>query len=186
MRPAHGAALAQERTRSRAESMEILSGNAAESPGLCLCLLLFRKWTAGRVSSEKNTALIASTPYLIVAFICVLGLKCKSSLAFNSLWIEKKESFALCKQCLHSLFCPVTDTSSLGNAAQQTRTASSSEFQILTDFPPCPLILAQHSSFSCKARKRSKKPRCIIHIHALQHWLFSRYKSVQCRFLFPE
>lgn len=74
----------------------------------------------------------------------------------------------------------------LGMLTKQTRAASSSELQILTDFFPCPLILAQHSSLSCKARKSSKRPRCIIHIHVLQQWSFSRYKSIQCKFLFPE
>lgn len=71
--------------------MEIRSGNAAESPGLCLCLLLFRTWTAGRVSSDKNSVLIASVPYLIGAFLCVLGLKYRSSPAFKSLWTKRRK-----------------------------------------------------------------------------------------------
>ena len=59
------------------------SGREAELSGLFLSLLLFRNWTADRVSREKNTFLIASIPYVIVEFICVLGLKYKSFLDIN-------------------------------------------------------------------------------------------------------
>lgn len=83
---------------------------------------------------------------------------------------KKKERFALggassvCRACSALSQTPAP----LGMLTKESRAASSSELQKPTDFLPCPLILAQHSSFSCKARKGSKKPRCIIHIHVLQ------------------
>lgn len=83
---------------------------------------------------------------------------------------------SVCRACFALSQTPAP----LGTLTKQSRTASSSELQIPTDFLPCPLILAQHSSFSCKARKGSKKPR------SLSIFMFSRWKSVQCRFLFPE
>lgn len=98
----------------RAEPMEIHSGNAAQSPGLCPCLLWFRKWRAGRASSEKKTVPIASVPLLIAALFVFWGWNTDLPWLLTAFGYKRRKALYWEVQAVS--VCPVTDTSSLGNA----------------------------------------------------------------------
>lgn len=131
------------------------SARGAELSGLFFHLLFFLKWRAGRGSRVKNTFLIASIPYATVEFVLDIN---RHPIERNERQASEVKVHAMDVQCVlssHKTPAP------LGALTKQTAAAASSQFQICRVFLPCPFILAQHSSFFCKARKSSEKPRQI-------------------------